>query len=76
LPSTAAAIASATSPTKAGWNRVSPPPTSGSAGENRAMPAKRLKKSSSGPNRIEGRKMVAEGTAASTAFSPSALVRA
>ena len=33
LPSTASAIALATSPTKAGWKRVLPPPISGSAGD-------------------------------------------
>jgi hypothetical protein len=60
LPSTASAIAAATSPTKAGWKRVSPPPIKGSAGDIRASAAKRLKKSSSGPNRIEGRMITVE----------------
>ena len=41
-----------------------PPPTSGSAGANRASDAKRLKKSSSGPNTTDGRSTVADGTAA------------
>ena len=40
------------------------------------MAANLLKKSSSGPNMIDGRKIVASGLAASTAFSPSALARA
>ena len=47
---------------------------SGSTGEIRASAAKRLKKVSSGPNMIEGRNMVAAGTASSTACSPRALV--
>jgi len=34
------------------------------------MAANLLKKSSSGPNRIDGRRMTADGTAASTSFSP------
>ena len=54
--------------------RVSPPPISGSAGSSRASAANLLKKSSSGPNMIEGRRITASGRAASTAFSPSALV--
>ena len=76
LPSTVSAIAAATSPTNTGWNRVSPPPTSGSAGDSRAMAANLLKKSSSGPNTTEGRRIVADGTAASTSFSPVAFERA
>ena len=40
------------------------------------MKAKRLKKSSSGPNMIEGRNTLAPGIAASTALSPVALDRA
>ncbi len=43
-PSTASAIAVATSPANTGWNFVTPPPSSGSAGDTRAMAAKRLKK--------------------------------
>ena len=39
----------------------------------RAMLAKRLKKPSSGPKMIEGRKMTASGTVSSTAVSPSGL---
>ena len=39
------------------------------------MPAKRLKKPSSGPNTIEGRTIVAAGNCARTAASPAALVR-
>ena len=38
-----------------------PPPISGSAGDMRASAAKRLKKSSSGPNTIDGRMIVAPG---------------
>ena len=53
-----------------------PPPISGSAGDIRASAAKRLVNWSSGPNTIDGRMMVAAGTAASTAFSPAALARA
>ena len=41
-----------------------------------ASPAKRLKKSSSGPNTMEGRTTAADAMAARTAASPSALVRA
>ena len=75
-PATALAIAAATSPTNTGWNRVRPPPINGRTGETRAIAPKRLKKSSSEPNTIEGRKIVAPGTAASTASSPFALLRA
>ena len=56
--------------------RVVPPPISGSAGDSRASAAKRLVNWSSGPNTTDGRMMVADGSAASTAFSPLALVRA
>ena len=42
----------------------------------RAIEANRLKNPSSGPNRMDGRKMTAPGTVSSTAFSPAALVRA
>ncbi len=42
----------------------------------RAIAAKRLKKSSSGPNTIEGRKIAAPGNASLTASSPAALLRA
>jgi len=76
LPSTASAIAAATSPTNTGWKRVMPPPISGSAGDMRASAAKRLKKSSSGPNSTDGRMMTAFGSAASTRRSASALERA
>ena len=76
LPSTAAAIAFATSPANTGWNRVWPPPTSGRTGDMRASAANLLKKSSSGPNTIDGRKIVADGTVASASRSPAALVRA
>jgi hypothetical protein len=76
LPSTARAMASATSPTNTGWNRVSPPPISGSAGSTRAIAANLLKNASSGPNMIEGRTITASGVAASTDFSPMALARA
>jgi len=69
-------MALATSPTKTGWKRVSPPPISGSAGDMRASVAKRLKKSSSGPNKIDGRMMTACGWAASTIRSAAALDRA
>ena len=55
--------------------RVWPPPIRGSAGDSRAIAAKRLVNSSSGPNTTAGRMMVADGTAASTAFSPAALLR-
>jgi hypothetical protein len=48
----------------------------GSAGAMRAIPANLLKKSSSGPNRIAGRRMVALGMAASESVSPMALLRA
>jgi hypothetical protein len=41
----------------------------------RASAAKRLKKSSSGPKRIDGRMMVVEGCAASTRCSAVALER-
>ena len=41
-----------------------------------ASAAKRLVNSSSGPNTTAGRMMVADGTAASVACSPAALVRA
>ena len=51
----------ATSPANTGCNLVLPPPISGSAGEMRASAAKRLKKSSSGPNTIDGRRMTASG---------------
>ena len=74
--SMAATIAAATSPANTGWKRVCPPPISGSAGAMRASAANLLKKLSSGPNRIEGRRMVADGMAASTSFSPMALERA
>jgi hypothetical protein len=40
------------------------------------MRAKRLMNPSSGPNRIDGRMMVAAGNAARTAASPSPLLRA
>jgi hypothetical protein len=40
------------------------------------MAANLLKKSSSGPNSTEGRRITAEGTAASTSFSPTAFERA
>ena len=75
-PAAAAAKAVATSPANTGWNRVMPPPISGSAGMKRASAANLLKKSSSGPNTIDGRNTVAPGTAASTAFSPAAFERA
>jgi len=54
-------MAVATSPTKTGWKRVRPPPISGNAGEILASAAKRLKKSSSGPNMIDGRMTVVAG---------------
>ena len=41
-----------------------------------AIAANLLKKSSSGPNRTEGRRMTADGTAASTSLSPTAFERA
>ena len=63
-------------PAATGRTRVLPPPISGSAGETHAMPANRLKKSSSGPKMIEGRTIAASGTAARTAASPAALLRA
>ena len=66
----------ATSPTKTGWTLVNPPPTSGSIGEMVASEAKRLVNWSSGPKISEGRRMVADASAASTAFSPAALARA
>ncbi len=69
-------MAAATSPTKTGWKRVSPPPIKGSAGSHRVIAAKRLKKSSSGPNTMEGRMITAAGTADKAAFSPAALLRA
>jgi hypothetical protein len=75
-PPTARRVACATSPTNTGWNLVAPPPISGSAGAIRASAPKRLKKSSSGPNTIEGRRIVASGTAENTAASPAALLRA
>ena len=75
LPSTARAIASPTSPAKTGWKRVLPPPISGRAGDSRAIAAKRLKKSSSGPNTIDGRMITASGTASRMPASPSALER-
>ena len=46
------------------------------AGEMRAMPAKRLKKPSSGPKMIDGRRITASLTVCRTASSPRALVRA
>ena len=55
---------------------VRPPPISGSAGLKRASAAKRLKNSSSAPNTMEGRRMIAEGNSARTATSPAAFVRA
>ena len=72
----ARATASPTSPAYTGWKRVRPPPISGRTGLSAAMAAKRLKKSSSGPNTTEGRNTVAVGMAARTAASPAALVRA
>ena len=45
-------------------------------GYRRAIAANLLKKPSSGPNMIDGRRIVASGMAASTSFSPMALVRA
>ena len=48
----------------------------GSIGANVAIPAKRLKNCSSGPNLTEGRRIVAVGKASRTASSPAALVRA
>ena len=71
------ATAAATSPTNTGWNRVAPPPISGRAGEIVAMAAKRLKKSSSGPEHHRGPDDDRRGDGASrTAASPAALVRA
>ena len=49
---------------------------SGTTGEIIAIAAKRLKNWSSGPNTIEGRRIVAVGKASRTAASPAALVRA
>jgi hypothetical protein len=46
----------------------------GSAGAIRASLAKRLKKSSSGPNTIEGLMMMLPGKISVTAISPSALL--
>ena len=54
-------IAFATSPANTGWIFVLPPPIRGSTGEMRASAAKRLKKSSSGPNTIEGLRITASG---------------
>jgi hypothetical protein len=54
---------------------VRPPPIKGSAGEMRASAAKRLKKSSSGPNMMDGRIMVVEGCAANTSCSALAFER-
>ena len=45
-------------------------------GELRAMAAKRLKSSSSGPKTSDGRKITASGNALRTASSPAALLRA
>ena len=56
--------------------RFTPPPISGSAGASTAIEPNRLKNVSSGPNMIEGRMMIASGTAARTSISASALVRA
>ena len=53
-----------------------PPPGSGSPGASIAMPAKRLKKLSRGPNTIDGRRITAFGNAALRPASPSALLRA
>ena len=53
-----------------------PSKNSGSTGTRRTMDAKRLKKSSSGPNTRLGLKMVALGNASLTAASPAALERA
>ena len=55
---------------------VAPPPIRGSMGESCAMVAKRLKKLSSGPKTILGRKTDAFGKAANSAASPAALLRA
>src|SRR5262249_3099538 len=63
----------------AGEDRLEPgmaAPDQRRAGEKRAIAANLLKKSSSGPNRTEGRRMMADGTAASTSFSPTAFERA
>ena len=46
------------------------------AGETLAIAAKRLKKSSSGPNTTDGRVTIAAGMKSRTAASPRALVRA
>ena len=46
----------------------------GQGGQKRASPAKRLKKLSSGPKTMEGRRMVAAGKAARSRVSPSALL--
>ena len=46
------------------------------AGDSIAICAKRLKNPSSGPNTMEGRRMVAAGKAVRTPASPSALLRA
>ena len=56
--------------------RGSPSKKSGSTGTSRTMEAKRLKKSSSGPNTRLGLKTVASGKASLTASSPAALERA
>ena len=55
---------------------MSPPPISGSAGMIWLIRAKRLKKLSSGPNTMLGRRIVTSGNAARAAASPAALVRA
>jgi hypothetical protein len=75
-PSTACAIASATSPANTGCIRVPPPPISGNAGASTAIEPNRLKNESSGPNMIEGRMTMASGTADRTSISASALLRA
>ena len=57
----ARAMASARSPTKSGANFVLPPPSSGKAGARRLRAANLLKKLSSGPNTIEGLRIMAPG---------------
>ncbi len=52
------------------------PQITGITGSSIAMEPKRLKNLSSAPNTKDGRRTVAPGMAASTACSPSALVRA
>src|SRR5437660_1053347 len=63
----AARTAAAASPANTGWKSVCPPPIKGSAGEKQAIAPNLLKKASSGPNRIDGRRTTADGMAAEKA---------